>query len=266
MIKPATTGALVLLALLSMTVESTAPQGREEVVEEFHQTYPMSPDGRIGLQNTTGTVRIVTWDRNEVKVDAVKRAFIRERLPEVQIGIEAGPDSLRINTKYPTSTTNWNFTNNVPDYNNPASVDYTLTVPRNVRIDTVELVNGTLDLESLSGYVEASSVNARVRAQGLEGDVTLSSVNGQVEAVFNQLGNSRSITLTSVNGTVTAELPSDASADLQATTMRGHISNDFGLTPNREGYVGTNVSGTIGQGGARLRLNNTNGDISIRRR
>jgi len=262
--KPA---ALILLALLSMNFNGHArQQGREAIAEEFHQTYPLSPDGRISLHNTTGAVRIVAWDRNEVKVDGVKRAFIRERLSEVQLAVEAGPDSLRISTKYPGNTTNWNFTDGAPDYNNPASIDYTLTVPRNARIDAVELVNGTLELESLGGYVEASSVNARVRARGLAGDVMLSSVNGQLEADFDQMETSRSVTLTSVNGTVTAVLPSDAGADLKATTMRGRISNDFGLPADRDGYVGTNVSGTIGRGGARLRLNNTNGNISIRRR
>jgi hypothetical protein len=40
--------------------------------EEFHQTYALTPDGRVELDNINGDVHISTWDRSEVKVDAVK--------------------------------------------------------------------------------------------------------------------------------------------------------------------------------------------------
>jgi hypothetical protein len=42
--------------------------------EEFHQTYAIAPEGRLELDNINGDVHISTWDRSEVKVDAVKYA------------------------------------------------------------------------------------------------------------------------------------------------------------------------------------------------
>ncbi|HEY3037594.1 MAG TPA: hypothetical protein VGJ66_02600, partial [Pyrinomonadaceae bacterium] len=50
------------------------PKG-DELTEEFHQTYPLSPTGRVSVANINGDVHINVWDQNSVKVDAVKRAY-----------------------------------------------------------------------------------------------------------------------------------------------------------------------------------------------
>src|ERR1041385_6456736 len=62
--------------------------------EEFHHTYPITADGRINLQNINGDVHIATWDQNQVKVDAIKRAYDEEGLKEEEIRIEASADSI----------------------------------------------------------------------------------------------------------------------------------------------------------------------------
>jgi hypothetical protein len=45
----------------------------DELREEFHQTYPLSPTGRISLENINGGVQIKVWDQASVQVDAVKK-------------------------------------------------------------------------------------------------------------------------------------------------------------------------------------------------
>src|SRR5947209_19723899 len=95
---------LVVLASLSLTAaDSTRAQSssRPELTEEFHQTYPLTADGRVSLTNINGDVRVAAWDRNEIKVDAVKRAYTQERLREAKINVEAGPSSVNIETEYP---------------------------------------------------------------------------------------------------------------------------------------------------------------------
>src|ERR1700694_2555023 len=67
--------------------------------EEFHQTYPISPGGRVELDNINGAVHITGWDRNEVKVDAIKYANSKPRLDEAKIDVEAGSDFVSIRTK-----------------------------------------------------------------------------------------------------------------------------------------------------------------------
>ena len=72
----------------------------QEFTEEFHHTYALTADGRIELHNINGAVHITGWDRNEVKIDAVKYAGTKERLDEARIEVEAQPDSISIRTKY----------------------------------------------------------------------------------------------------------------------------------------------------------------------
>jgi hypothetical protein len=228
--------------------------------QEFHQTYPISADGRLELDNINGAVHVSVWDRNEVKVDAVKTAGTQERLDEAQIKIEAGQSFIDIRTEYPHPDMTWNSDD---DQHNPASVEYTLTVPRNLRIDEIKLINGNLDLAGLTGEVRASSINGRVNASNLTGPIKLSTINGRLEASFSQLNRSR-IELNSVNGKLVATLPSDCNANLEASTVSGSISNDFGLETIKHRYVGHSMRGELGNGETRVHLSNVNGGIEVR--
>lgn len=237
---------------------------REEVRDEFHQTYPLSANGRVSLENINGAVRVTAWERNEVRVDAVKRAYTRERLDEAQIKVEATNDSVSIKTEYPNSTMNWTRDEG-GRHRNPASVEYTLSVPRGARLDKIDLINGALQIEGVSGDVNASSINGRLTARGLSGETKLSVINGRLEATFDRLDDAKPVSLTSVNGSMVLMIPSDANVELRASTVHGGISNDFGLPVRRGEYVGSDLAGVVGRGGARIKLSNVNGSISIKR-
>ena len=257
---------LVVLAALALTAAdaSLAQTSKPELTEEFHQIYPLAAGGRVSLQNINGAVKVVSWDRNEVKVDAVKRAYTPERLREAQIKVDASPSRVRIETEYPEHTMRWSGRDG-ERHENPASIEYTLTVPRGAAIDEINLVNGALTLEGLAGSVQASSVNGVVKATGLTGPVQLSVVNGKLEATLDALSDAGRVTLSAVNGPLVVTLPSDADATLQADTVHGGISNDFNLPVRVGEYVGRQLQGRLGGGGARVRLNNVNGPIQIRR-
>src|SRR5467141_3155317 len=78
--------AVIAIATLSSLRSIVAfAESSAEVREEFHQTYPLSATGRVSLSNVRGEIRITTWDRNEVKVDAVKRASERNLLTQTEI-------------------------------------------------------------------------------------------------------------------------------------------------------------------------------------
>ena len=232
------------------------------LTEEFHQSYPLNPTGRVSIENINGDVRIAVWDQNEVKVDAVKKAHQRERLDELKIEVVNTADSVRIRTKYPDQTFNERGSRR---YNNPATVEYTLTIPRKAQLDSAELVNGSLDIEGAEGDVKAACVNGRIKANGLMGEVKLSTVNGGVEATIVRFDDTKSVSLNSVNGTIVLIIPANASAQVKANTVHGAITNDFGLQVNDGEYVGHDLNGQIGSGGPRVRLSNVNGPISIKR-
>lgn len=245
------------------TTPEAEPQ-REEVREEFHQVYPLAANGRLNLQNMNGNVRITVADSNEVQVNAVKRAYNRERLAEVKIEVMATTDAIRIRTDYPDR--DQTFTSDERGrYNNPATVDYTIVVPRQARLESIDLINGSLDIDGVEGDVKASSVNGRVAARGLKGEAKLNTVNGTVEATFTQLDPAKLLSLGSVNGSVVVVIPSDSNVIVRAETIHGAIRNDFGLDVHDGEYVGHSLYGQLGSGGSRIKLGNVNGGISIKR-
>jgi DUF4097 and DUF4098 domain-containing protein YvlB len=246
-----------LCALLLAAAQSQAED--RSFTEEFHQTYALSSDGRVALENINGAAHISVWDRNEVKVDAVKYAGSKERLDDAQIRVDANSNYISIRTEYREH--NLTFSDD-DERHNPASVEYALTVPRNARLDEIKLINGSLDVTGVAGETRISLINGRLTARELSGPARLATVNGRMDARFGRLSNSP-ITLKSVNGSIELTLPSDSQAEIEASTVHGGISNDFGLGVRNHEYVGHDLRGELGSGGPHIRLENVNGRIEI---
>jgi len=250
---------VVLGTVMALALNATLAHASDDGAaarEEFHQTYPLTANGRVALDNINGAVHISVWDQNQIKVDAVKRADDKEGLKNMEIRVQPGADSISISTHYRSNDNHWGGHHHYSD------VEYTLTVPRNARLDEIKLINGTLDVTGVLGEVRASCINGKLTAKGLTNEVKLSTINGPLDANFDKLPASR-IELTSVNGPVQLILPSDAKASIEAATVHGHIGNEFGLrTSNR--FVGHNMHGQLGGGGTHIQLNNVNGPIEVR--
>jgi hypothetical protein len=243
---------------------STDVEQREELREEFHQTYPLAANGRVSLENLNGAARITVWDRNEVQVNAIKRAYRQDRLNEAKVEVSSTSDAIRIETTYPRH--NMDFTNQEKGrYYNPATVEYSLMVPRQARLESIDMVNGSLDIDGVEGDVNASTVNGALTVRGLKGEAKLNTVNGELQAVFAQLDPMKTLSLGSVNGNVVMIIPSDSNAVVRAETINGSIGNDFGLETEDGEYVGHSLYGQIGSGGPRIKLGNVSGGIHIKR-
>jgi hypothetical protein len=239
---------LLLVGLLANWHAVAAPDPEDE----FHETYPLAKDGRVQLDNLNGDVRVVTWDRQEVKVDARKRAKQPELLEQVQIEVDASPDRVRIKTRYPEGQ---------QTKGQQASVDYTLTVPRQCRLDGIKNVNGNVRIEAVNGEIKASTVNGKLEATQLADEADLSSVNGPLRATFASLKGG--VSLKTVNGPLTLGLPADADATVKASTVNGSIHTDFPLEVKGHAPVGRNLDGQLGQGTARIKMSSVNGPIKL---
>ena len=245
--KPSLIWVIAMGALVALSVSASA-----QVTEEFHRTVPLPSNGRVSLGNVNGNVTITGWERNEVQIDAVKKASNQQKLDEAKIEVDAGSDYVRIRTRYPENHTN----------NNPASVTYELHVPRTARLDSIDLVNGSLDVSQVSGEVRSSLVNGSTKIHDLAGRAHLSSVNGTIAATYRTLDNVSDIELKSVNGAVRLGLPSSPNADVTVSTVNGGITTDFPLTVQGK-FVGRHLDGKLGNGGTRIEISNVNGSVHI---
>ncbi len=218
---------------------------------DFQQTYALSPNGRVVIQNLYGDVRITAWDRDEVLVQAIKKSTDPKQLEDARIVVDSSSSLLSIHTQYAGA-----------DAEHPASVEYRIMVPRTANLENVKLVNGGLSISGLEGPIKASSVNGSIRAERLGGQADLSTVNGHLEADFNRVSRANSISLSSVNGPIKLSLPSGAGAELFARNLSGGIDSDVGHAFRASG--GHRLRTTLNRGGAQIHVNNVNGGISIR--
>jgi DUF4097 and DUF4098 domain-containing protein YvlB len=231
--------------------------------ERFEQTYPFSATGKISVSNVNGSITVEAWDRNEIRLEAVKIADSKERLTEVEIRIDARRDTFTVETEYEWKRGDRGWTNK--NYGR-LEVQYRLQVPRGAVLDEIETVNGSVSIANATNTVRASSVNGNVKATNLRGTAKISTVNGTTEADFDSLEGAKQITLDTVNGRVNLVIPSDANATVKADTVNGGIVNDFGLPVRTGEYVGRDLYGRIGSGAVQIKLNSVNGQLAIRRK
>jgi DUF4097 and DUF4098 domain-containing protein YvlB len=244
-------------ALVLNVAVARASDDEAVVTEEFHQTYSLNANGRLELQNINGAVHITAWDQNQVKVDAIKRASNQDELNREEILIDAHPASISIETKYNYRESGWH-----DPHHHQTEVEYTLTVPRTAHLDEIKLINGGLDVTGLTGEVRASCINGKLEARSLAGELKLSTINGPLDAELERVATS--VELSSVNGPLHLTLPSDAKARIEASTVHGGIENNFGLHTNNHRWVGHDLRGELGGGGAHISLRNVNGPIEVR--
>lgn len=230
------------------------------VTEEETFSFKLDDGGRFSLSNVNGSVVVTGGGGDSVEIIAIKKADSQKDLEKIKIEISHSADEIVVETELGESN-RWYSRGS-----NSGSVKYEVIVPVATRLDSVETVNGSVNISGVSGEVVAESVNGDLEISGLAGDVGLSTVNGSIEAGFSRLEDEQSVKVETVNGRVTIYLPQNADVDINADTLNGGINaKDFGLKTDK-GFVGSDLNGKIGDGGARLNIDTVNGSIKIRQK
>lgn len=224
----------------------------------------------VFLRNINGAVRIEAGTGNTVEVQAVKR-WRRGDPDEVRIEARmagGGNGDVIICALWGERATcdedgyHSNRDRSVSSRNNDVSVQFTVRVPANARVDA-STVNGELVIGGVNGNIEASTVNGDVEALSNAGRVRASTVNGSI-LVRTTVPESEDLEYSTVNGSVTLELPANINADVHLSTVNGRISTDFPMT--LDGSINPRrIRATIGNGGPRLRVSTVNGSVRLRK-
>lgn len=247
-----TAGKRALLLTPIIAVAFAALPAGAEVREEFHKTAAMEANGNFSLKNVNGGVHISAWDKNEIEIDAVKTASSSEKLREVRIDVAGSGHSVDVKTNYPDHTNN-----------DPATVEYTIHLPRGARLSAVETVNGGIHIDGTQGGIKASTVNGKVEVWNAADALELDSINGEVKASLSSAGKNP-VKLNVVNGSVSLSIPTSTNARVKATTVHGDIRSDLPLQVEKSQYApGANVDSTLGSGGATIELESVNGSIYL---
>lgn len=245
----------LLLAGLTWAVAVQADYSEEE-----RFSFELEAGGRISLDNINGDIEVVGGDGNQVEILAVKRAKSSDALEDIRILVDAGADYVRLETKQGKSGGLFGWNND-----GGASVIYTLSVPAMSNLESIESVNGDIEVKGVLGNVDLETVNGNIEVDGINADAGLETINGSINAQFLSLAGEQRVDCESVNGKISLYLPENVDADFSAETVNGGIDgSDFGLKTDK-GFIGRDMRGQVGNGSARVRLNTVNGAIRIRK-
>lgn len=227
---------------------------------DWRKKWDLPPDGRVEILNVNGKIDVQPSAGGSLEVVAHKSASAasveaaREALGRIEIAEEASTGGIRLETKMPKDTGGLFTRVN-------QQVNYVVTLPAGAEV-VMRTVNGGITLEGLSGRIEARTTNGGIKASHISGPINAATTNGGVEVDLEHLDEA-GVTLSCTNGGIRLRLPTDAKATLSARVTNGGVSMD-GLTLDKSGDNNRRrLEGRINGGGAPVRIEGTNGGISI---
>ena len=230
----------------------------------FHWTGRLKPGQLIEIKGVNGSIRAEPATGKDVEVIAAKTGY-RYDPADVRIQVVDNGNGTTICAVYPSNGRSNECKSGLGGHlstdNNDVKVEFTVRVPAGVRF-TGRTVNGSVQATRLSADVEAHTVNGKI-VVSTSGVALADTVNGSIHASMGNGAWVRSRRFATVNGSIEVELPSNASADLDASTVHGRIVTDFPLTVRGE-FVGRSIHGTLGSGGRGLKITTVNGNITLR--
>jgi hypothetical protein len=209
-------------------IRESGDKYKEKYEEKFDRTVPLTKDGDVELRNISGDVEIKTWNRAEVKIDALKvskattKEKARENADKVKIVVTTENDLVRVETEYPEKAKNIHV-----------SITYILTVPKGAS-PSVNTVSGNINIADIDGDVKASAVSGEVKLGSMGGNVRAKSVSGSVVLE----GAANGATCDVVSGTIKV---SNVTGDVSVKGVSGSIE----LTDIRGDVTANTTSGKI---------------------
>ena len=148
----------------------------------------------------------------------------------------------------------------------------------------IDLTSGEMTLENINGDVFIKAVSGNIEATRVKGSIEAEAVSGDIE--LRDVSDASSVSVKSVSGTIVYDgkikmggrydikahsgdvrmtIPADSSFDFEASTFSGDIDSDFeiqvvGKISPRE------IHGTVGKGGATIRLKTFSGNVDLRKK
>jgi DUF4097 and DUF4098 domain-containing protein YvlB len=272
---------------------------------EINQRVAADPQGQVEISNTTGSVTVTGWTKNEVEVtgdlgEGSERldltssggiTRIKVVLPkkshdvggsDLEIRIPSG-SSLAVNTvnadinvtgvrgAQRLQTVNADITTEAGKEDvecKTVSGDLTVVGGGERGLLTITTVSGDANVQKVAGEVNANTVSGNVNLE--LGDTTrsrLRSTSGDLNLRGRLIGDGR-LDVESISGDVRVDLLKPIAAEFDVSTFNGDISNCFGPKAERtDEYVpGRQLRFREGNGSGRVRIKTLNGDIDLCRK
>jgi DUF4097 and DUF4098 domain-containing protein YvlB len=287
-------GALMLTALsffAPVLVPRAAIADPTSADATVNETRPAKPNGVVDIDVPNGSIKILAWNKSEVKVNGhLERAELemstssdrtrvrvsgKRRPGEAELEIHV-PQGSRIEAKGVGTTLE---VRDVTGALRLQSVSGDITVSGSPSDVDVHSVNGQVELNVKSAVVNARSISGGVRVVGARGRAMLDTVSGdcvlegsdftevEMRAVSGDvrftggISGQGSFEFKTHSGDVELRLPSATNADVELRTFNGSLESTLGAGARRQSTSALDFR--VGSGGAKVRGRTFNGDIRV---
>jgi hypothetical protein len=247
---------VLLVAVSACDIVTADLKARETA--EWRKSYQLSPGGRVEVRNVNGRIEVQPSEGNTVEIVALKSArggspeAAKEALGRIEILDSSSGDLIKVETRLPRGDGMFHM--------GSSEVKYTVKVPAAADVDFAT-VNGGVEVTGLTGRIKTETTNGGIVGRQIGGPIEASTTNGGVEVEVTRIAE-HGVRLGCTNGGIKLRLPSDARANISASVTNGGISAE-GLPIEITESSRRRLEGRLNGGGPQVRLEGTNGGISI---
>ena len=227
-----------------------------EAKDEWTRSFQLTPNGAVTIKNGNGKIEVIGGDGSSVNIVAERivkastEAAAKEQLTLLEMKEDVADDRVSIDS----STRGISI-------NVSRRINYKVTMPKGASLTLVSS-NGDIKVTNVGGTFSAEASNGQIIATGLQSGAKVTTSNGVIELTFDKVGDG-GITAETTNGTIELSVPKSTNADFSARIQNGAISNE-GLDLKVSEQSRRRLDGTLGTGGPAIKLEATNGAITIR--
>lgn len=249
-------GALLLAAATSLSACNLQISMQAEGRSEWKKSYTLAPGGSLEIRNTNGLIEIDPSEGDAVTVTAERiakgatDADAQKTAEGIEIKESASPSSIILDAR----------TNTSGIVLGSRQVKFHVHAPKGAAL-TFSTTNGTIEVRDMTGELRLETTNGRIGGRGLAGATRAQTTNGVIELDYAAIGGT--IAAETTNGKVDLALPSSAKAQLNVRVTNGSISSE-NLTLQTTESSRRRLSGTLNGGGPEVRVETTNGSVSLR--
>lgn len=217
--------------------------------KDIHRTFPLDSRGHVTIDTYKGSIRVSTWDRNEIDIavrieedgdvfaQSVKRADVR---------FDASPSDVRI-----TSDKQWTFflvDGVAPLYH------YTIHMPRTASL-RIKDYKSESDVSDLADELQVQTYKGSLQLRNHTGGLMVSTYKGEIHAEFAAV--TASSRIETYKGMVDLWMPRESRFDLRT---------DLGRNANLDSDFARYLAASNTRGGPELRLKSYKGEFRLRAR
>jgi len=278
----------LLTALVSLMFLGSA--AAEELQVLYEKTFDTTPGKLLKVETQTGSVKIETWDKNEVYVKVLGDQKAKEKL---EFRFDREDWGVFIGTKRKDGFWGFNF-----NWGRSPKLRFEIMVPKsyNTKVSTS---GGNIGVKDLAGSIEGKTSGGDIKLFGNTGNANTSTSGGDIifknhkgntkastsggdvsvadfygdldvatsggDVKLDYWGDNLGIDLSTSGGDITVYLPADFSAKANLKTSGGSISCEL-TTNNVVKISSSRFEADLNKGGKNFTCHTSGGDIEVKRK